>query len=91
MTLTINEESESANQNPLDDVFDTTVGPDYLNPVVTISVIATAYRAHTISQTFILTLNFANITFPTINYDIFPFGTFNNATTNKTRVFTPVF
>ena len=89
--LTIDEESVNANQNPLDDITNTTIGPDYLNDQITNSVAATAYREHTISQNFILTLNFTNTSFPNTFYDVLNFGTLNNSTTNKTRVYTPDF
>lgn len=91
LILTIDEESQSANQNPLDDITDTTFGPDYLNNNVIISVPATAYRSHDISQTFTINLTFSNITFPTIIYDIFEFGVLNNSATTATRIYTPAF
>ena len=89
--LTINEEGTSANQNPLDDIQQPTIGPDYLNDAITDNIAATAYREHSISQQFTVTLNFSNLTFPTIIYDAFPFGTLNNSATTTTRTYTPEF
>lgn len=59
---TINEESESADQNPVNDITNNEFGPDYLNPNVFETVDATAYRAHTIQQTYTLSITVENFT-----------------------------
>lgn len=41
------DEDENGNLDPMDDVTDTSVGPDYLNPAVAISYEITEYRLHT--------------------------------------------
>lgn len=42
--LTINEESINPDLDPNNDVTDSNVGPDYLNPAISIDVMTTAYR-----------------------------------------------
>lgn len=41
------DEDENRNLDPMDDVTDTSIGPDYLNPAVAISHEITEYRQHT--------------------------------------------
>jgi hypothetical protein len=87
--LTINEEGvNTPNQNPADDITNNTVGADYLNVDVTNNVAATAYRAHTITQEFQVTLTLTNIVLSVLTQDEVDFGTL---TKTSTRTVTPTF
>lgn len=88
--LTINEENISQDQNPANDYTDQNI-PDYLNPAVATTVPATAYRVHTIKQTFKVKIVVENIAFPTLNQDRFDFGFLQNPKTTSTRTVTPEF
>lgn len=89
--LTINEENDTQDNNPLNDITNPAAGADFLNPNVFTSVTATSYRVHNISQEFEVKLTFSNISFPTINYTIFEFGTLDDSRTTTSRDFTPTF
>lgn len=88
---TRDEESESQNQNPTDDITDNSVGPDYLNDQVMVQVPATAYRVHTISQEFRVTITLEDISLPTITLDTFDFGQLQDSSTTNSRTLTPTF
>ncbi len=88
--LTIDEENEPADQNPANDYTDPSIA-DYLNPVVTDVLPATAYRAHAINQTFTITLRVEDIQFPTITQDVFNMGTLSDSRLTETRLITPDF
>lgn len=90
-TLTRDEENATQDQNPTNDISNNTVGPDYLNPLVSSSVPATAYRVHSIKQKFVVTLNLENLTFEVVTQQFLNFGTLNDPSTNKTRTLTPTF
>lgn len=87
--LTINEDT-NGNLNPADDIDNNTVGADYLNPAVADATItpATAYRAHTIQQSFQLSLTLSNIVISILNQDTLEFGTL---TETDSRTVTPTF
>ena len=86
------EENLSQDQNPLNDILDPNVGPDYLNPEIKNVVPATKYRTHTIKQTFEVSILAENISFPTLSQTLFDFGTLNETSiTNKTRNPVPIF
>ncbi|MEJ6791855.1 MAG: hypothetical protein QNK89_03725 [Lacinutrix sp.] len=86
--LTINEEGQTQDQNPANDIDNNTVGPDYLNNVVTNNVPATAYREHTIQQSFQITLTLTGITLSVLTQDVLDFGTLSSTIS---RVVTPEF
>ncbi|WP_417867748.1 hypothetical protein [Xanthomarina gelatinilytica] len=88
--LTIDEENVSQDQNPSNDYTNPNLA-DYLNPDVANPVPATAYRVHTITQTYEVTLTVQNISFPNLNQDTFDFGSLQNANTTSTRTVTPEF
>ncbi|QCE42630.1 hypothetical protein [Psychroserpens sp. NJDZ02] len=88
---TRNEEITSFDNNPTNDVSDSTTGPDYLNPLFMNNNPPTSFRSHTISQTFTVTLKFENISFPEIIYDETEFGTLDDTLMSKTRTITPPF
>lgn len=90
-TLTRNEENATQDQNPTNDISNNTVGPDYLNPLVSTSVPATAYRVHSINQEFVVRLNLENLTFEVVTQQFLNFGTLDDASTTKTRTITPTF
>ena len=90
--LTRNEEYNTFDNNPTNDVSDSTVGPDYLNLVITTSnTPPTAFRSHTISQTFTVKLLLIDVSFPDIIYDETDFGTLDDELMSSTRTITPPF
>ena len=88
--LTRDEESLDQNQNPKDDVSDPDVGPDYLNKFVSETLAAVAYREHTITQTYTITLLIKNVNLEIITQS-FDFGTLQDGATSDTRKVTPDF
>lgn len=92
---TRNEEVNSLDNNPTNDISDSTFGADYLNPVFTNNNPPTAFRLHTIKQTFTVTLLLENIQFPEITYDETDFGTLTTVDDvdilNTQRTVTPPF
>jgi len=88
---TRDEENDSQDQNPTNDITNSDVGPDYLNKDVLTSVAATAYRVHTISQTYAVTLNLTGIDIAILSQDELPFGELSNSKTTDTRTETPDF
>jgi len=89
--LTRDEENSSQDQNPGNDVTNSDVGADYLNPDVKTTVPATAYRVHTIYQTYVITLVINNISLPNIYQDVFDFGTLENSALSTSYTETPEF
>ena len=91
--LTRDEENISIDQNPTNDVTNNEVGPDYLNPDTAPDppVPATAYREHSILQTFEISMIIENIDLEILSQDVFDFGTLNDAATVSTRTETPDF
>ncbi|MGY0392268.1 hypothetical protein ACW5R3_06920 [Bizionia sp. KMM 8389] len=85
---TIEEENNTQDQNPANDYTDSSI-PDYLNPVYTFSIPATAYRTHTINQEFTVTTRVENIQFPTIKQDLFNLGSLSDSRLDSTRLITP--
>ena len=86
--LTRDEENISVDQNPTNDVTTVGAGPDFLNPLVSTTVPATAYRVNTINQIFVIEIEFQNVQFPNITQQILDFGTL---TETRTRSVTPTF
>ncbi len=92
MVLTRDEENDSQNQNPRDDVTFADFGPDYLNPNQATTVGATAYREHTIFQTYTVLLTVRDISIEILSQDVLDFGVLNNnSELNRTDKVTPVF
>ena len=89
------EENENVDQNPTNDITNNLIGPDYLNAEVATTVPATAYREHTIYQTFIVDLNIGNINLPNLSQEDLDFGALSDYEgvdiSNKTRNVTPTF
>ncbi len=89
--LTRDEENSSQDQNPGNDVTNSDVGADYLNPDVKTSVPATAYRVHTIYKTYVVTLVINNISLPNIYQDVFDFGILEDSSLSTSITVTPAF
>ncbi|GAA4952340.1 hypothetical protein GCM10023314_27220 [Algibacter agarivorans] len=90
---TRDEENDSQDQNPANDITNSEVGADYLNKdVANIDTPkATAYREHTISQTYVVTLNISNFDLTLISIDEFDFGVLEGSGLTTTRKITPDF
>lgn len=88
---TRDEENDSEDQNPANDITDSEVGADYLNPNVANLVEATAYREHSISQTYVVTLLIYNIDLTLVSLDLLDFGTLDDSSLSTTRKVTPDF
>ena len=86
----IDEENLSQDNNPANDFTDPAIA-DYLNPDVASTVPASAYRAHTIRQEFTVELIVEDVSFPTINQDLFDFGSLEDSRLTSTRLVTPEF
>tara|TARA_R110001583_G_scaffold39967_2_gene128000 strand:- start:1573 stop:2487 length:915 start_codon:yes stop_codon:yes gene_type:complete len=89
--LTRDEENFSQDQNPANDVTNSDIGPDYLNPEVKTTVPATAYREHTIYQTYTVALIINNISLPNISQDVFDFGYLKDSALSTSVKKTPTF
>lgn len=88
---TRNEEINSFDNNPTNDVSGSSTVADYLNPDYTNNNPPTAFRSHTITQTFTVTLILEGVEFPTILYEETVFGTLEDASLSTTRTLTPPF
>ena len=88
--LTRNEENETQDQNPTNDITDNTIGPDYLNDQISTEIPATAYRIHTIKQTFTITATVTDFSFPDLTQDVLDFGKLSPSPTSQ-RTITPDF
>ena len=86
---TIDEENINQDNNPTNDFTDPAIA-DYLNPAVSSTVAATAYREHIISQEFTIRIT-VDASFPTLNYDSLDFGTLEDPGLTSTRLVTPEF
>lgn len=91
--LTRDEENDSQDQNPANDVTNPASGlADYLNPNIMTSVPATAYRVHTITQEFTVRVQIEGFQLPNISYfGIYDFGTLEASETSNSRTLTPEF
>lgn len=87
---TRDEENDSQDKNPTNDITNSDVGPDYLNKDVSTSVAATAYRSHTIYQTYLVTLTVTGISIDILLQDEYDFGELSGGT-SATRSVTPDF
>lgn len=90
--ITRNEENDSEDLNPANDITSDGIA-DYLNiDVANIGgPIATAYREHTITETYTVTLTVANFDLNLISLDTYDFGTLSNSATSSSRTETPDF
>lgn len=89
--LTRDEENESVDQDPTNDITDNTIGSDYLNEQISETVTATAYREHTIKQTFTITVTVYDFELTgLLSQDEYDFGTLSPDETNS-RTLTPEF
>jgi len=89
--LTRDEENNSQDENPTNDVTNNEVGADYLNAEIATTVPATAYREHKITQTYEVSMFVENIDLEIIAQDVFDFGTLSDSATSSTREVTPDF
>ena len=90
-SLTRDEETNTQDANPLNDVTNNEIGADYLNSEVVTNIAATEYREHTIEQTYEVTMIVENIDLGIIAQDLFDFGTLSDSATSDTREVTPDF
>ncbi|MFB9053753.1 hypothetical protein ACFFVB_11765 [Formosa undariae] len=89
--LTRDEENKSQDQNPANDITFSSIGADYLNPEVAETVPATAYRQHTIEQSYEISTILTNIQLPGVSQDVFYLGTLDDSATSNDRYVTPEF
>jgi hypothetical protein len=87
--LTRDEENDTQNQNPKDDITNNDAGADYLNPEIKTSVPATAYRTHSYTQSYKVSV-FIDISIRIISQDDYYFGALDN-TQSTTVTITPDF
>ena len=92
-TKTRDEENDSQDQNPANDITVSEFGPDYLNKDVANleTPAATAYRQHSITQTYAVTLIVTDFDLEVISVDVFDFGVLDDSSTSETRTVTPDF
>lgn len=88
--LTIDEENQSIDQNPANDISLDGIA-DYLNPTVATKVEATKFREHTIYQTYVVTLTVSNFDLEIISLDVFEFGILDDGELSTSRKETPDF
>ena len=80
---TRDEENQSKDQNPANDI--SLLLPDYLNPAIATRVPATAFRVHTIYETYVVTLTVTNFNLEIISLDVFDFGVLENGKLSSSR------
>ncbi|WP_194766439.1 hypothetical protein [Tamlana sp. I1] len=90
-TLTRDEENESQDQNPANDITNSDIGPDYLNPAVFSKVPATKYREHSYIQTYKVNMTLRDIDIQVLSADELDFGKLENSALTKTVKKTPAF
>ncbi len=91
---TRDEENQSQDKNPGNDITNSDIGADYLNPDVATTVAATAFREHTILQTYTVTLKLSGISLTTLSQDLLDFGILDSSlipSDKKSRKVTPAF
>ena len=90
---TRDEENDSQDENPANDITVSEFGPDYLNKDVANmeTPAATAYRQHSITQTYVVTLIVTDFDLELISVDVFDFGILDDSSTSETRTVTPDF
>lgn len=89
---TRDEENDSTDQNPANDITSDGIA-DYLN--VNVANLggpeATAYREHTITETYTISLVLSNFDLSLLSIDVYDFGTLSDGSTSTTRTETPDF
>lgn len=90
---TRDEETDSQDQNPGNDITNSDVGADYLNKDVADDTApkATAYRTHTIQQTYQVQATILEFSFDILSQDELDFGFLTGSSLTDTRTGTPVF
>ena len=88
---TRDEENATQDNNPANDITNSDVGADYLNPAVSITVLATAYREHTITQTYVVTVNITEVSLSFLSQDNLDFGILSDSSLSDSRKETPEF
>ena len=89
---TRNEETINANLDPSDDITISNSGlPDYLNNQANAAVNTTAFRTHTVSQTYTVSAIIANISIDILSQDEFDFGFLTSNALNSTRTLPTTF
>jgi hypothetical protein len=88
--LTRNEEFSSADQNPTNDIDNASIGPDYLNDQFSENIPATAYREHTIQQTYTMGCIVSNVQLTSLTQQTLDFGQLSPEETDS-RTVTPDF
>ena len=89
--LTRDEENDTQDQNPRNDQTNSLVGADYLNSEVSTSVAATAYRSHTIYQTYLVSVTLSDISLSFLSQDLFDFGVLSDSSLSTSTTETPDF
>lgn len=77
--LTRDEENSSQDENPTNDETNLDEGPDYLNPLVTTVVPATAFRNHSVIRKYTISVMLININLSTLTQDEFDFGSMTDS------------
>lgn len=88
---TRDEENFSQDQRPNNDITNSDIGADYLNPVVANNVSATKFREHTIIQTYLVTINVTGISLSFISQEPLDFGFLSDNSLSDSRKVTPGF
>ena len=88
---TRDEENASQDKNPANDITNSEVGADFLNPDVNTTVPATAYREHTILQSYTVTIHITGISLTFLSQQPLDFGVLNNGALSSSRKETPEF
>jgi len=88
--LTRDEEFNSQDQNPTNDIDNASIGPDYLNDMFSMIVPATAYRLHTVRQTYEISCTVNDIQISNLTQQSLDFGMLSPSVTDS-RSLTPPF
>lgn len=88
---TRDEENQSQDQRPNNDITNSTIGADYLNPDVNTLVPATAFRPHTIYETYTVGAEVSGISLPFLSQEFLDFGVFQDGSLTNSRTETPPF
>lgn len=90
-TLTRDEEKGTQDQNLGNDITNSNVGPDYLNPDVDDRLPAIAYRAHSITQTYTVILQITDLSLTLLSQESLEFGILSDSILSNSRTITPDF
>lgn len=89
--LTRDEENDTQDQNPRNDTTNSLIGADYLNAEVKNTVAATAYRSHTIYQTYLVSVSLTDISLSFLSQDLYDFGVLSDSSLSSSTTETPDF